>query len=102
MLSGGGSESVANAAGALAQASTESQPILSAEQRAMVDNLSTIPQLERVAAWFPNAFNAHAVIIARNARNPQWAWQSEGRSVVRAWARKVVNAAIEQEPAAID
>lgn len=70
-----------------------SQPILSSEQRAMVDNLSSLPQLERVVAWFPTAFNAHAVIVARNARNPKWAWQSEGRSVVRNWARRVIQAA---------
>lgn len=71
------------------------QPLITPLQREMVRALDTLPQLERVVAWFPRAFNAHAVIIARNARNPKWAWQVEGRQVVQVWARKVVAAASE-------
>lgn len=58
----------------------------------MVRSLDAIPQLERVIAWFPRAFNAHAVIIARNAKKPRWDWQAEGREVVQKWARRVVAA----------
>lgn len=72
-----------------------SQPLITPLQREMVRSFDTLPQLERVVAWFPRAFNAHAVIIARNARNPKWAWQDEGREVVRTWAKKVVAAGTE-------
>lgn len=56
----------------------------------MVRSLDSIPQLERVIAWFPRAFNAHAVIIARHGKKPRWDWQAEGREVVQKWARRVV------------
>lgn len=69
-----------------------SQPILTAQQEAMVTSLSALPQLERVVAWFPGVFNAHAVIIARNARIPRWSWQGIGRFVISEWARKCVAA----------
>jgi hypothetical protein len=58
----------------------------------MVRGFDELPQLERITVWFPGVFNAHAVIIARNARNPRWAWQGEGREVMQTWARKVVAA----------
>jgi len=57
----------------------------------MIAHLSSLP-LERVVAWFPSAFNSHAVIIARNARNPRWAWQGAGRQIVRDWAARVCGA----------
>lgn len=72
-----------------------SQPLITPLQQEMVRAFDELPQLERIVAWFPAAFNAHAVIIARNARNPRWAWQGEGREVVQAWARKVVAAVTE-------
>lgn len=72
-----------------------SQPIISPLQQEMVRGFDELPQLERITAWFPGVFNAHAVIIARNARNPRWAWQGEGREVMQTWARKVVAAVTE-------
>jgi hypothetical protein len=71
-----------------------SQPLLTPLQQSMVTNLSALP-LERVVAWFPTAFNAHAVIIARNARVPRFAWQDQGKQVVRAWADRVLATARE-------
>lgn len=71
---------------------TYSQPVLTPLQQSMITHLSTLP-LERIVAWFPEAFNAHAVIIARNARTPRWSWQGQGRQVVRQWAARVVAAA---------
>jgi hypothetical protein len=70
-------------------ASAYSQPVLTPLQQSMITHLSTLP-LERVVAWFPAAFNAHAVIIARNARKPRWAWQGAGRQVVQDWAGRIV------------
>ncbi|CAK9782749.1 DUF676-domain-containing protein [Cutaneotrichosporon oleaginosum] len=75
--------------------SNPSQPIISPLQKEMVRAFNDLPQLERITAWFPGVFNAHAVIIARNARNPRWAWQAEGREVVQTWARKVIAAVTE-------
>ncbi|EJT46306.1 lipid particle protein [Trichosporon asahii var. asahii CBS 2479] len=69
-----------------------SQPILTSQQEAMVTALSALPQLERVVAWFPGVFNAHAVIVARNARIPRWSWQGIGRFVISEWAQKCVSA----------
>ena len=69
-----------------------SQPILTSQQEAMVTTLSALPQLERVVAWFPGVFNAHAVIVARNARIPRWSWQGIGRFVISEWAQKCVSA----------
>lgn len=76
----------------LSPADATGQPVLTPLHRTMIRNLSSLPRLERVVAWFPTAFNAHAVIIARNARVMKWAWQAEGRAVVRVWAEKVVSA----------
>lgn len=68
------------------------QPILTGQQERMVSSLSALPQLERVVAWFPGVFNAHAVVVARNARIPRWSWQGVGRYVMAEWARKCVAA----------
>lgn len=67
-----------------------SQPLLTPLQERIVAALSALPQLERVTAWFPGVFNAHAVVVARNARMPRWAWQGVGRFVVAEWARRCV------------
>lgn len=75
---------------ALAPQSPGTQPLLSPEQRAMIRNLSAVPQLERVVAWFPAVFNSHATIVARNANVPRFAFQTQGIPVVREWARRVV------------
>ncbi|WOO81083.1 Putative lipase [Vanrija pseudolonga] len=75
---------------ALAPQSPGTQPLLSTEQRAMIRNLSAVPQLERVVAWFPAVFNSHATIVARNANVPRFAFQTQGIPVVREWARRVV------------
>ncbi|BEJ12904.1 hypothetical protein CspHIS471_0300780 [Cutaneotrichosporon sp. HIS471] len=72
-----------------------SQPLITPLQQEIVRAFNDLPQLERIVAWFPGAFNAHAVIIARNARNPRWAFQGEGREVVQKWARKVIAAVTE-------
>ncbi|GMK57805.1 hypothetical protein CspeluHIS016_0406390 [Cutaneotrichosporon spelunceum] len=72
-----------------------SQPLITPLQQDIIRAFNGLPQLERIVAWFPGAFNAHAVIIARNAHNPRWAFQSEGRDVVQKWARKVVAAVTE-------
>ncbi|KAL1411241.1 hypothetical protein Q8F55_002192 [Vanrija albida] len=87
-------DDAANGAGtpALAPQSGATQPILSPDQRAMIRNLSAVPQLERVVAWFPAVFNSHATIVARNANLPRFAFQTQGIPVVRAWARTVVAA----------
>lgn len=69
-----------------------SQPILTGQQEAMISAISALPQLERLVAWFPGVFNAHAVVVARNARIPRWSWQGVGRCVMAEWARKCVAA----------
>lgn len=69
-----------------------SQPLLTPLQERIVASLGALPQLERLTAWFPGVFNAHAVVVARNARIPRWAWQGVGRHVVAEWARRCVGA----------
>ena len=40
--------------------------LLTAQQKRMVQNLNeSLPQMERIIAFFPWAFNAHALLIAR-------------------------------------
>ncbi|OWZ65360.1 hypothetical protein AYX15_03083 [Cryptococcus neoformans] len=62
------------------------QPLLTPHQKMMVKTLNeAMPNAKRVIAWFPWAYNAHAMLICRSmARFP---WQKDGLGVVKAWAK---------------
>ncbi|WWD16888.1 hypothetical protein CI109_101320 [Kwoniella shandongensis] len=65
--------------------------LLTPGQRMMIKNLNeAIPNAERVIAWFPWAFNSHAVLICRDVT--RFPWQEDGRGVVKRWAKFVVDA----------
>ncbi|CAD6582879.1 MAG: hypothetical protein TREMPRED_003411, partial [Tremellales sp. Tagirdzhanova-0007] len=53
--------------------------LLTPHQKAMIASLNDIPQMERMIAWFPTAYNSHAVIIVRDLN--RFAWHEEGRGV---------------------
>ncbi|ORX36237.1 putative serine esterase-domain-containing protein [Kockovaella imperatae] len=66
--------------------------LLTPAQKRMVRDLNkSLPQMQRMVAWFPWAFNSHALIVARDTK--RFAWHEEGRGVVRAWAEFVVESA---------
>lgn len=59
-------------------------PLLTPAQLRMIEHLNSIPQLRKHYAYFPEAMNAHAVIICRDpARFPL---HEQGREVLRHWA----------------
>ncbi|KIR51815.1 lipid particle protein [Cryptococcus gattii Ru294] len=62
------------------------QPLLTSHQKMMVKTLNeAMPNAKRVIAWFPWAYNAHAMLICRSvARFP---WQKDGLGVVKTWAK---------------
>ena len=65
--------------------------LLTPGQKVMARNLQAhLQHAERVIGWFPWAYNAHAVLIARDVR--RFKKHEEGRGVVREWATKVVDA----------
>ncbi|ODN77056.1 hypothetical protein, variant 1 [Cryptococcus amylolentus CBS 6039] len=65
--------------------------LLTPQQKLMIRNLNAaIPNAERVVAWFPWAFNAHAMLICRTVA--RFSWQEDGRGAVRAWTKFVFQA----------
>lgn len=65
--------------------------LLTPGQKVMARNLqSHLQHAERIIGWFPWAYNAHAVLVARDVRRFQK--HEEGRGVVREWATRVVDA----------
>ncbi|ORY27627.1 putative serine esterase-domain-containing protein [Naematelia encephala] len=64
--------------------------LLTTRQKDMIRNLTTsLPQLQRLIAWFPWAYNAHGMIIVRDGK--RFKAHQEGRGVVKAWTRWVVD-----------
>ncbi|RXK37010.1 hypothetical protein M231_05717 [Tremella mesenterica] len=64
--------------------------LLTEEQKVIVRNLNgELPQVQKVVAWFPYAFNSHAMLIVRSgARFP---WQEDARGLVRRWAEWMID-----------
>lgn len=69
--------------------------LLSASQQRIVNNLNAaLPHAKRLVAWFPAAYNSHAVIVVRDPK--RFPSHEQGRGVLRRWAREVVAAGAEQ------
>ncbi|KAK6906990.1 hypothetical protein I203_100979 [Kwoniella mangroviensis CBS 8507] len=69
--------------------------LLTPAQKAMIRNLNeAIPHAERVIAWFPWAYNSHAMLICRDTK--RFPWQEDGRGVVRRWTKFAYRAGIDQ------
>jgi hypothetical protein len=65
--------------------------LLTPAQKVMARALQThLQHAERIIGWFPWAYNAHAVLIARDVR--RFKKHEEGRGIVREWAVRVVDA----------
>ncbi|WVW79800.1 hypothetical protein I302_101770 [Kwoniella bestiolae CBS 10118] len=74
---------------------TSAPLLLTPAQKLMISNLNdAIPHAERVIAWFPWAYNSHAMLICRDTK--RFPWQEDGRGVVRKWAKFTYQAGIDQ------
>ncbi|KAG8743494.1 hypothetical protein FRC10_011967 [Ceratobasidium sp. 414] len=68
--------------------SDPSQPMLTPGQLKMIDSLNSIPQLQKVRAYFPFVRNAHSVIVARDPG--LFPIHETGLAVLKHWADRFV------------